>query len=304
MKHTTRITVILLLTFVLSQVIGLVIVNQYIDYSRSQESGSVVLSDLPFGERPTVEDESFSFIHIFVAVIIGTLLVFAFVRFRFFRLWKAWYWFAVMASLTAGFGAFTPLVTSSSALLAVVLAVVFATYKVLRPNIIVHNLTELFIYGGLVAIFIQILNIFSAIVILVLISLYDMYAVWRSKHMQKLAKFQSDSKVFAGLFIPYKLPKRPKKRGPLRKMKIKTAILGGGDIGFPLFFTGTVLKGLALTYSPLQALLRTFIVTVFVSLALLFLLVKSEEDRFYPAMPFISVGCFVGYSVLLLFGLL
>ena len=102
------------------------------------------------------------------------------------------------------------------------MATIFATYKVVKPNVYVHNFTELFIYGGLVAIFIQILNIYSAVVILILISLYDMYAVWKSKHIQKLAKFQTKSKVFAGLFIPYRFPKKLKKTPEVgHKQKLK-----------------------------------------------------------------------------------
>ena len=46
------------------------------------------------------------------------------------------------------------------------------------------------------------MNIFSASILLVLISLYDMYAVWKSRHMVAMAKFQSSSNLFAGISIP------------------------------------------------------------------------------------------------------
>ncbi len=70
--------------------------------------------------------------------------------------------------------------------------------------------------------------------------------------------------------------------------KNKEAILGGGDIGFPLIFTGVAMKTLGG---------KALVIPVFVSLALLLLLVKSEKKKFYPAMPILTLGCFIGYGI-------
>ena len=129
--------------------------------------------------------------------------------------------------------------------------------------------------------------------ILLLISVYDMIAVWQSKHMVKMAQFQTESKVFAGISIPYQIPKGGKAvEGKGRKVKeeIKSAILGGGDIGFPLLFAGVLMKSMSFA--------KVLIVPIVVSLALLLLLLMAKKDKFYPAMPFITIGCFVGYGIL------
>ena len=110
--------------------------------------------------------------------------------------------------------------------------------------------------------------------------------------------------MFAGLLIPYKLtklslPKKAvKKTAKISKVpqKVRTAILGGGDIGFPLIFAGIVLKELGLWQS--------LIIPFFATLGLGMLLWKSKEKKFYPAMPFISAGCFLGLGIVLLIGLL
>jgi len=198
----------------------------------------------------------------------------------------------VWLALTFAFGAFLP------GVIAFILAVLLAAYKIFRPNIYIHNLTEMFIYGGIAAIFVPVLNVASAAVLLILISIYDAYAVWKSKHMIKLAKFQTQSKVFAGLFIPYmkKTKTKPKAAKIVKQKKIKTAILGGGDIAFPLLFAGAVLKT--------TPFLTTLIIPVAVTTSLLFLFLKSEKGKFYPAMPFLSVGCFVGYGIIALINLL
>ncbi|MBR9683757.1 hypothetical protein GOV03_04420, partial [Candidatus Woesearchaeota archaeon] len=71
--------------------------------------------------------------------------------------------------------------------------------------------------------------------------------------------------------------------------KVKIALLGGGDIGFPLIFTGVILK--------VFGLWQALIIPIFSGAALLALLLKGNEKKFYPAMPFITIGCLVGLAV-------
>jgi len=190
--------------------------------------------------------------------------------------------------------------------IAFVLSLILAGYKIFRPNVIIHNLTEMFVYGGLAAIFVPIMNLFAVVALLILISIYDFIAVFKIKHMVTLAKFQTNAKVFAGLFIPYKRRegKERIKKGIHVKKVVKTAILGGGDIGFPLLFAGVVMKDIMLNNSVVMGFLKTLIIPVFVSIALILLFIKGKKDKFYPAMPFLSLGCFLGYFVLWLINLL
>jgi hypothetical protein len=74
--------------------------------------------------------------------------------------------------------------------------------------------------------------------------------------------------------------------------QVKSAILGGGDIGFPLLFAGVLMK----SYGFMQVL----IVPVVASIGLFLLLYFAKKDRFYPAMPFLSAACFAGYGLMLL----
>ncbi|MBU4284532.1 MAG: hypothetical protein KJ968_05480 [Nanoarchaeota archaeon] len=286
MKHTLKITLMLVLLFFLSQVIGLAITNQYIDHEKTAETGVTAWEELPYDfERPPVEESS-SFIYILIAVLLGTGLLMLLIKFKKVNLWKFWFFISVVVCLTI---ALNPFMRQEIAL---TISFVLALFKVVRPNIFVHNITEVFIYGGLAAIFVPIMNLYAVFMLLLLISAYDIYAVWKSKHMIKLAKFQTSSRVFAGLSIPYKMPKKEAKKKAGRVEKIKTAILGGGDIAFPLIFAGVVMKNVGF--------LTSLIIPVFVSAALLILLIKSKKDRFYPAMPFLTMGCLVGYGFILL----
>lgn len=291
MKHTLKITLILVFFFLISQIIGLAITNKYIDHKATDETGKVVFKALPYNVARPVVEESTSFTYIIAAVLIGTLLVFLLMKFKKVIWWKVWFFLSVWLVLTVAFSA----VLKQD--IALFLALFLAIWKIFKPNIIIHNLTEIFIYGGLAAILVPMMNIFAGIMLLLLISIYDMIAVWKSKHMIKLAKFQTKSKVFAGLFIPYSTEKKVKKGVPV---KVKKAILGGGDIGFPLIFAGIVMKRLMLSNIALIGFLKSLIIPFIVSIALLILFIKGEHDKFYPAMPFLSVGCMIGYLIVLL----
>ncbi len=293
MKHSLSITLIILGIFLLAQFIGLGILYKYIDPVKSQETGETEFKDLPIGERPPV-DERTSFIPVIIAVIIGTVILLVLMKYKLALVWKLWFLMAVIISLSVAWGVFI------QKELAFLLAFIFAVWKIFKPNVWVHNFTELFIYGGLAAIFAPLFNLFSISILLILIAGYDAYAVWKSKHMVTLAKSQTEAKVFAGLLIPYVLEKKvkatPTIQAPLSKTKMRTAILGGGDIGFPLIFAGVVLKEMGLWQS--------LVIPFFALAGLAVLLYYAEEKKFYPAMPFISAGCLVGLGVVWIISLL
>lgn len=301
MKHTLKITLLLVSIFFVTQVIGLAITNEYIstkeytDPETKEVRKKVIAEKLPYNiERPKLR-ESTSYMWLMSAILVGTLLLLVLMKFKKTSLWKLWFFLAVFSTMSIAFSAFI------DNTLAAILALTLALLKIYRPVTIIQNLTEVFIYGGLAAIFVPIINIFAAFMLLILISIYDIIAVRHTKHMIKLAKFQAKSKVFAGLLIPYRREegKVAAKKGIKKTARI--AVLGGGDIGFPLIFAGVVMKGLMLHNPELIGFLKAIIIPIFVSMALLYLLLRSKKDRFYPAMPYLTVGCIIGYFAILLF---
>ena len=82
----------------------------------------------------------------------------------------------------------------------------------------------------------------------------------------------------------------------MKKIKVNLAILGGGDVVFPMILAGVVLR----QFGPLSAI----IVSICAALALLGLFYISKKGKFYPAMPFISVGCFLGLAIVAVVNLL
>ncbi|MDP3765464.1 MAG: presenilin family intramembrane aspartyl protease [Nanoarchaeota archaeon] len=297
MKHTLKVTIFLVIFFFLAQVVGLLVVNYYIDHKKTVETKVIAWQPLPYNlERPELKNQSTSFIYITVAILIGTILVLLLIRFNKPFIWKLWFFVTVWLTLSIAFA------TLLNNIVAAIMALIISILKLYKPNIIIQNFSEIFIYGGLAAIFVPIINLFAAFMLLIIISVYDFIAVFKTKHMIKIAKFQSKSKVFAGLLIPYengKIPISGKKTSPpeSKEKKSRVAVLGGGDIGFTLIFAGVVMKGLMLQETMLTGFLKALIIPSFVSLVLLILLLKAEKGKFYPAMPFLSLGCFMGYLV-------
>ncbi len=304
MKHTLKVTSALVLFFMLSQIIGLLVINHYIDHKKTTQTKEVAWIPLPYSlERPEVKNQSTSFIYITIAVLIGTLLVFLLIKFKKIFIWKLWLSATIFLTLLIAFSAFV------NDIVGAILALTITILRMYKPNIIIHNLSEIFIYGGLASIFVPIINVLGVFILLILISAYDFIAVFRTKHMVKLAKFQSKSKLFSGLVIPYSyVPyKKENKKTSNSVSKLvskeeqkssKSAILGGGDIGFTLIFAGVIMKNLMLKETILIGFLKTLIVPTFATMALLFLLIKGQQKKFYPAMPLLSLGCFIGYLII------
>ena len=283
MKHPFTIVLIILAVWLTAQSIGLLVVEHY------------GVTELPSGvERPDT-DASGVLWYLIAGISIGTILILLLARFNQRRLWAVWFSLAVFMLSYVALAAFVPLI------FALLFAGFFVWLKLdARLHWTARNIPELFLYAGIAGVFAPLLTIPIALLILVAISVYDAIAVWKSKHMISLARFQMESGHFAGFSMP-RSPSvavrttQPSKRGT-RKQKRTTktdtggsAILGGGDFAFPLLYAGTVL--LSLGWIPaLGAVIGGYF-------GLLGLFTLSHENRFYPAMPFLAVGLVLGSLV-------
>jgi presenilin-like A22 family membrane protease len=292
--------------FVVTQFIGLYIVQQY---SPRQEmiNGSLqnVTPLLPFGMQPPGEIQPVDALtSIVIAFVIAIVLVFILTKFKAEVFLKLWFFIVIVIALAITFNVFIPGLTQEifsgltySEFLALLIALPFAYFKVFKRNMLVHNFTELLIYPGIAAIFVPILNLWSIIVLLVLISVYDMYAVWHAGFMQKMAKYQIEHlKIFAGFFVPYmdkktkmQVQKMTPKQIKMKKVKVNVAILGGGDVVFPIITAGVMLN--------FFGLVPALLVILGATLGLAYLFFFAEKGKFYPAMPFITAGIFTGMLV-------
>lgn len=345
MKHDARVTAILLVMFFVTQMIGLLVINAYspkqeifVNETTGQEQIMNVSTPLPYGMEPPQEvklNPERIFPSILISIVLATLIFLLLTRIRAQLVIKVWFisvvFITLSIALTAVLSVLSPSLNaiistkygfpvSLASVVALIVALPLTFYKIIKRNIIVHNATELLIYPGLAAVFVPLLNITYAIALLIIIAIYDMYAVWHSKIMINMAKYQiSQLKVFTGFFLPYMSKKaaeqlsRIKKLGEMKKIKLKQnnfkklskktqaklknikvslAILGGGDVAFPLIFAGVVMRA--------HSFYDALIISVAATLSLFLLFVCAKKEKFYPAMPFLSAGCIIGYLLSLL----
>ncbi|MFH1770475.1 MAG: presenilin family intramembrane aspartyl protease [archaeon] len=301
MKHDLNVLMIIISIFFLTQIVGLFLISK--DISSTEEvNGEIVVhhQDTSVGPRPETKGGE-SFLYLGFAVLIGTILILIIMKYKKMKLWKAWFFMAIFFAISISLGV---LMDSS---LAFFFAFILAILKIYKNNLFIHNFTEILMYSGLAVLIVPIFDLFWVFMILLAISLYDMYAVWKSKHMVKMAKFQAESKLFAGIMIPYKehkgieltIPVKPSLQP--KRNETKNAILGGGDVAFPLIFAGVVMETLIRQGATLStAFFQTTIISVAVTFAILGLFIFAKKDRFYPAMPVVSLGCVVGYLIVLI----
>jgi presenilin-like A22 family membrane protease len=302
MKHNTKITIILIIMFFITQLIGLAVIQFYNNPD----------NPLPFGMEPPQELKSEQqgidtlYKNILPAFVFAILLFFILTKLNAEKFIRAWFFLVTIIALGITFNA---IFLKSNLLLytsyiAITIALIIAYFKIYKRNLIVHNFTELLIYPGIAAVFVPILNVLGIIILLLVISIYDIWAVWRSEFMQKMADYQINKiKIFTGFFIPYadkktKLKiknlkqkytneKELEKKFKKSKIKVNLAILGGGDIIFPIITAGVFLK----TYPTIFPALT---ITIASTLALTYLLISAQKGKFYPAMPFITIGIYLG----------
>lgn len=305
--------------FVVTQFIGLYVINSNPFYLTTEVNGTaqtVTNPDLQWIQPPQIQTQSDFGAYlgsIIFAFIIAIFVLFLLTKFKIDFILKIWFFLVVAIALFITFNAvFTKYILSASlyfTIPAIVLALGLSFIKIFRRNFIVHNVTELLIYPGIATIFVPILNLWSAVILLLIISMYDIWAVWHSGIMQKMAKYQiNELKIFSGFFVPYiskrtreqikKMRKNKKSQLKNKKIKVNLAILGGGDVIFPIITAGVVLSAnIALPFGLhnfVGGLLPAIFVIAGATLGLGLLLLFSEKKKFYPAMPFITSGIFLG----------
>lgn len=301
MKHNIKITLILLGMFLLTQLIGLYVINFYTPrFEEVLINGTIQNvsygNNIPYGMKPPSIEPEFSIISLLLAITFATALIFLLVKIKAKLIIRSWFFFVVAIGMAISFTALLGKIKYAS-FIALFIAFILSFFKIYKRDILIHNLTEIFIYPGIAVIFVPILNVWTAVILLLAISVYDAYAVWKAKFMQKLAKYQiTELQVFSGFFVPYiskrlknKIMKMKKLGRKNEKIKVNLAILGGGDIAFPLIFAGVLYRSIGVLSSLIV------IATSTIALGLLFIL--ARKGKFYPAMPFLTSGCLIGLGL-------
>ncbi|OGN02386.1 MAG: hypothetical protein A2655_01490 [Candidatus Yanofskybacteria bacterium RIFCSPHIGHO2_01_FULL_43_42] len=172
------------------------------------------------------------------------------------------------------------------------IAILFVFIFAIGANVLVHDLGIILGIAGIAAVFGLSISIEFGLVLLVVLSLYDIVAVYVTKHMVTMARSMIEGGAVFGFLIPFEF------KGFFRGGKEARAgigesfmILGSGDIGLPLIFAVSLIR-----VSVLSAIITaTFSLLGLFLTHLLFL--NQEKRRAMAALPPIATMTIIGYLI-------
>jgi presenilin-like A22 family membrane protease len=194
------------------------------------------------------------------------------------------------------FGAFLPLLWSIAA------AAAIAGLRLAWPNVLTHNLAMFLTIAGVSAQLGLILPVAAVVIILIALSFYDYWAVFKSKYM--ITWFKGMLKVGAPFAIV--VPEKPQaimmgihriSKQKLKEKDRKVIMLGTGDIAFPTVFAVSAFAAYQSGFA-VFAIVAGTVVGIFVNHYLL-----TQKFRAIPALPAIAAFSIIGFAIAYLLAL-
>lgn len=195
--------------------------------------------------------------------------------------------------LSVIFGGLITLSAFTFDLLAAIIIIILVLAWQREPIILLHNSLISISIAGIGAVMGAQFSPLIIAVLLALFSIYDFIAVYKTKHMVKMAGEMIKTGAIMGLVIPFSF------FGLLDNLEDKSRgefmVLGGGDLAFPLFLTSSVTLHYGTGYA---LILSGFVLLGLFGSFLLFTGQKEKEP--IPALPPIALGSLVGYLFILI----
>ena len=246
----------------------------------------------PLIEKSIIEPSPFSWDSIVFFLIFAA--IFSMVVLKFKRVGAASFKFLLLLVVFSGSQAIFGSVLASpwDLFLALLMVFIFMTVK----NILVHNLGMVLGIAGISSILGITITPIVAVALLVILSFYDIIAVYWTKHMVYLARGMMESGAIFGFVIPFEW-KDIFYHSHEAKHKVgeKFMILGSGDIGLPLVLASSVAvisigQGLIIGLFAVFGLFATHLIFI-----------NQSQRRAMAALPPIATMTIIGYLVSQLF---
>lgn len=285
----SRATTILVLLFIATQLTG-VLTAAY-----AYSTGDKLSEPAGVGERPSMSGAQ-SIIFLLVGIAISTVAILFLARHNTVWVWKAWFTLATFIALYLFLSIYL------NDILAATTSLILTALRTTRPTPIVHNTVEITMYAGIALFLAPLFSVSTAIVLLAIMSAYDIWAVNGTKHMVTVAEFTQEAATFPGLNLSPQQTQAETPRGEEARVEEpseskKAGVLGGGDILFPLLFSLTVFQAGASVTSLAAAATYAVIITAGATLGLTSLFRLAQDNQYYPALPFLTTGCLTALVV-------
>ncbi len=213
MKHNTIITLTIIFFFITTQILGIIVLEELKTQNAFEKIQ--ITQNLKYNNIHNIDYNII--IAIILGILIGFLLIKILIKTKQKNLWIILYYYIT----------YTLLYTTINVFLNKTISTITALTLIIIKNLkktpqIVKNFIETLFYPAFAILFSPLLTPITAIILLIIISFYDMYMVWKSKEMIKLAEFQLKTK-FTGILIEYeeKTKEKEKIKTKLEEQKYK-----------------------------------------------------------------------------------
>jgi len=217
------------------------------------------------------------------------LIVFLVIKFVKFRQGKR-VLFKFLFIFVMGLGGLIFLEIWFGTLLALIFISILIIFWFKQRSILLHNLLLILGISGAGTFLGLSLKPIVVVFLLIIFSIYDVIAVYKTKHMIKMAKEMIAAGAIPGIILP---PKISELQASLKDVKVggRFLILGGGDIVFPLLLVTSLVP---------YRILDSLIVAIFATLGLLvsfWIFVSQKTRKPIPALPPIALFSILGYLI-------
>lgn len=159
-----------------------------------------------------------------------------------------------------------------------------------KPTIFIQDLLIILGVAGAGSLIGLALSPSMVVLLLMLFSIYDFIAVYKTKHMIKMVKEMMESQAILALVVP---PNISGFKESIKEVKPggKFLILGGGDMVFPLLFSVSLVP---------FGLIRALVVAFFSLIGLFFgffFFISQKRRQPIPALPPIALLSIIGYLI-------
>jgi presenilin-like A22 family membrane protease len=240
---------------------------------------------VPPATAPPFEPAQLEIFQFLVSFLVATALMLFFLK-----AFKGKFLFQMFFGGAVIFGAQGPLGLIVSPWQAFLISFLVVGLRFALPRIWTQNLAIILAAAGIAASLGMSVEPNLVILILILLSIYDVVAVYKTRHMVKLFKGIAERGVYLALIIPDKISGWGNKFIGAGKNK-NYVFIGTGDLALPLFFSVSafpfgIIHSVAIVTGAILGLLADHL-----------FFVTQKKRKPIPALPFIAFFSIMGYLV-------
>lgn len=239
----------------------------------------------------------------FAAFGIALLIIVLAIRFLKHRTFGAFFAFLIFVGTQIVFMSVLSAIFSPESFIALLLSVVLAAAVVglrfVKPNLITHNAAIFLAVAGVAAQLGTLLPIIAILFILLVLSIYDFIAVFKTKHMVSMFKDMLKKGVPMAIVVPeqaggFAANVQKVSHQKLRETDKKVLMLGTGDLAFPALFAVAAYAASGIMVA------AAIIIGSMIGLVFNHYLLTIKKYRVIPALPFIALFSVIGYFIAIL----